>query len=100
MDKYSVKLLSRAMRDLDGVYAYIATTLLEPGTAEKLVNEIESGILSLGQMPYRCSERRKGAYANKGYRQLFIENYTIIYRVDEKRKQVIVVTVRYSKSMF
>lgn len=64
------------------------------------MNEIEDGILSLGQMPYRCSARRKGAYANKRYRQLFIENYAINYRVDGKQKQIIVVTVRYSKSRF
>ena len=30
MDKYSVKLMSRALRDLDGIYDYIAHTLLEP----------------------------------------------------------------------
>jgi toxin ParE1/3/4 len=36
LDKYSVKLTSRALRDLDGIYAYIAKTLLEPGMALKL----------------------------------------------------------------
>ena len=35
MDKYSVKLMSRTLRDLDGIYDYIAHTLLEPGTALK-----------------------------------------------------------------
>ena len=29
MDKYSVKLMSRTLRDLDGIYDYIAHTLLE-----------------------------------------------------------------------
>lgn len=37
MDKYSVKLMSRALRDLDGIYDYIAHTLLEPETALSLV---------------------------------------------------------------
>lgn len=40
-DKYSVKLMSRALQDLDGIYAYIAKTLMEPGTALKLVETIE-----------------------------------------------------------
>lgn len=100
MDKYEVKLLGRALRDLDEVYGYIAKTLLEPGTAENLLNEIESEIFSLEQMPYRCPERRKGAYANKGYRQLLVRNYTILYRVEESKKQVVIVTVRYSRSNF
>ena len=68
MDKYSVKLMSQALRDLDQIYLYISQQLLEPETASKLVAQIEDGILSLESMPYRCSERKTGAYADKGYR--------------------------------
>lgn len=98
MDKYEVKVLSKALRDLDGIYAYIARQLLEPEVAAKLLDELEEQILSLEYMPYRCPERRTGAYANKGYRQLLVKNYTVIYRVDEPTKEVLIVTVRYSRS--
>lgn len=100
MDNYSVKLMSRALQDLDKIYDYIAHTLVEPGTALKLVERIENAIFSLETMPYRCPERRRGAYAYRGYRQLLVENYTVIYRIQESEKQVIVVTVRYSSSEF
>ena len=100
MDKYNVSLTSRALRDLDGIYAYIAQTLLVPETALGMVDKIEKEILSLEEMPYRFPERKTGAYANKGYRQLFVGNYTVIYRIDEKRRQVIVITIRYSPSQF
>ena len=100
MDNYSVKLMSRALRDLDKIYDYIAHTLVEPGTALKLAERIENAIFSLETMPYRCPERRRGAYAYRGYRQLLEENYTVIYRIQESEKQVIVVTVRYSSSEF
>ena len=100
MDKYSVKLTSRAIRDLDSIYSYIAKTLLEPSTALELTAQIEEEILSLDQMPYRCPERTRGVYANRGYRQLLVKNYTVVYRIDEAHKQVIVVTVRYSPSEF
>lgn len=99
-DQYQVMLMGRALRDLDGIYHYIAQNLLEPGTALNLVNEIESEILSLEQFPNRCPLRKSGAYANKGYRQLFVKNYTVIFRVDEAEKKVVVVTVRYSASQF
>ncbi len=100
MDKYEVKFLSKALRDLDGIYAYIARSLMEPGTAADLIDELEEQILSLEHLPYRCPERRSGAYANKGYRQLFVKNYTVIYRIDESEKEVVIVTARYSKSNF
>ena len=92
--------MSRALRDLDGIYDYIAHTLLEPETALSLVGRIEVAILSLETMPYRCPERKQGVYANRGYRQLFVENYTAVFRIDEIKKTVIVVTVRYTPSEF
>ena len=98
--EYKVTISDYALRDLDSIYAYIANTLLAPETALTLVDEIESGILSLGIMPHRCPERRVGAYANRGYRQLFVKNYTILFRIDERKKLVIVITVRYSAGQF
>lgn len=74
------------MRDLDGIYDYIAYRLLEPETALKLVSRIENAVLSLETMPYRCPERKRGAYANRGYRQFFVENYMVIFRIDEVKK--------------
>ena len=100
MDKYSVKLMSRAMRDLERIYTYIAETFLEPGTALALTEEVQAAVLSLDHMPYRCPERTLGVYANCGYRQLLVKKYTIVYRVDEANKQVIIVTIRYSASDF
>ena len=100
MDNYQVKLMDKARRDLDGIYAYIAGTFLEPDTAVKMIEALEEGILSLESMPYRCPERKQGIYANKGYRQLFVKNYTIVYRIDKASKSILVVTVRYSASEF
>ena len=100
MDKYQVKLTSKARRDLEGIYAYIADALREQGTAKNTADALENGILSLETMPYRCPERQRGIYANKGYHQLFVKNDTIVYRIDEASKTVIVVTVRYSRSDF
>ena len=73
MVKYQVKITPQAFRDIDMIYDYIARHLLEPGTANNLVDEIEAGIFSLEEMPNRGAPRRIGNYANKGYRQLFIK---------------------------
>jgi len=98
--KYQIKFTKRAFRDLDAIYSYIANNLSEPAIAQKLIDTIENEILSLETMPSRCPERRIGTYAGKGYRQLLVKNYTAIYRVDEERKTVIIITIRYSSSQF
>ena len=100
MDEYWVRISDRAYRDLDGIYDHIANVLHEPETAIALIDEIEAGILSLDTMPHRCPERKVGAYANRGYRQLFVKNFTALFRINEQKKQVIIVTVRYSSSAF
>ena len=100
LDRYDVRMSNRSLEDLDGIYTYIEETLLEPGIALKLVDKIERDILSLETMPHRCPIRRIGIYANKGYRQLFIKNYTVVFRIDEDSKQVIIIAVRYSASNF
>lgn len=100
MAKYTIKMLQRASNDLDNIYNYIAEEFKEIGTAEKMADALEDAILSLDEMPYRGSVRRAGAFANRGYRQVFVKNFTIVYRVDQERKMVVIVTVRYTPGSF
>lgn len=100
MDKYTVTLLSRAYQDLDEIYEYIAAKLSEPNIAEKLIDALEDTIFSLETMPNRGARRKTGLYATSGYRQLFVKNVAIVYRIDEVQKRVVVVTVRFSRSEF
>lgn len=92
--------MSKAYRDLDGIYEHIAEEFQTPETADAMANALDNAILGLDEMPYRGAERKVGAYANKGYRQMFVKNYTIVYRIDEKKKMVIIVTVKYTPSNF
>jgi addiction module RelE/StbE family toxin len=95
-----VKLLPGATRTLDEIYAYIATQFNDENTAINLIELLEETILSLESMPKRGAKRRVGAYANKGYRQLFVKNFIVIYRIDQLKKQVVIIAIRFSKSHF
>ena len=100
MADYQVLISPQAYRELDIIYAYICEQLKAPMAAENLIAKIEQAVLSLKRAPYRGAERKTGFYANQGYRQLFVGNYTILYRVVESNRQVLVVTVRYMSSEF
>ena len=93
---YSVLLSPKAVRDLDEIWRYVTETFQERSTADALLDSIESAVLSLESLPYRCPERKVGAYANRGFRQMLVGNYIIIYRIDEEAKRVTVSTVVYS----
>ncbi|MCI8284666.1 MAG: type II toxin-antitoxin system RelE/ParE family toxin [Firmicutes bacterium] len=100
MDKFIIKLYARAAQDLEDIYTYIAKNLLNPSIALHLISELENAILSLEQFPERGSIRRIEACANGNYRQLFVKNYIIIYRVLNKKKEIHIITVRYIPSNF
>lgn len=100
MNNYQIKFTDYAKNDLEEIFDYIAGTLKSPDTAVKLLDEFQFSVDKLSEMPFRCSERKIGRYANKGYRQLFVKNFTVIFRVDEVSRSVIIVTVRYSRSSF
>ena len=56
--------------------------------------------MSLEVYPTRGSLRKVGQYRNKGYRQLFYKNYTIVYAVKDNEKEVHIIAVKYSPSNF
>ncbi len=95
MDKYNVKINSKAIRELDSIYEYIASDKLEPENAKGQVDRIKKAVLGLATFPQSHQERSEGRYAGKGYRQLLIDNYIAIFRIDEEHKTVYVVTIQY-----
>lgn len=100
MDKYIIKLLPKAYRDIDNIYQYIYEEFKASKTAQNIVELIEESIFKLEEFPNRGLERKVGIYAKRGYRQTFVKNFTIVYRVDERLKYVVIVVVKYSPSSF
>lgn len=95
MDKYQVKLYPRAFRDIESIYEYIAIEKRSPQNAKGQTDRIKIAIKSLDTLPQSHQERLEGRFANEGYRQLIIDNYIAIFRIDEQEKTVYVITVQY-----
>lgn len=95
MDKYNVKLSPRAFRDIDDIFAYIAFEKLSPENAKGQTDRIWAALKELNIFPQAHQERAEGRYAGKEYRQLIIDNYIAIFKIDEPSKIVNVVTVQY-----
>lgn len=94
LDKYQVKINPKAISELDYIYNYIAIEKSASENAGAQINRIKNAILGLGTFPESHQVRTEGRYAGK-YRQLLIDNYIIIFRIDELHKTVYVVTVQY-----
>ena len=95
MDKYEVMLYPKAYRDIDDIYAYIAFEKLSPENAKGQTDRIWNAIKSLERFPESHQEQLNGRYAGNGYKQLIIDNYIAIYKIDKNARRVYVVTVQY-----
>jgi toxin ParE1/3/4 len=95
LDKYKVKVNPRAISELDRIYKYIADDKLSPQNARGQVDRFKKAVVNLDTFPQSHQERNEGRYAGKGYRQLLIDNYVVIFRIDELHKTVYVVTIQY-----
>ena len=100
MDKYEVKLYPRAYRDIEGIYAYIAIEKLAPENAKGQTDRIWDALKSLEMFPSAHQDRLEGRYAGHGYKQLLIDNYIAVFKIDEHTKTVYVVTVQYHGQNF
>lgn len=86
MDKYQVKIKPKAIRELDGIFEYIALEKMAPENAKGQMDRIKKAILKLNTFPQSHQERNEGRYAGKGYRQLLVDNYilnTYVYAATE-----------------
>lgn len=95
MDKYKVKVFPEALRNIDDIYLYIALEKLSPENARRQTDRIWNGLRSLAFHPAKHQKRLSGKYAGGVYHQLLIDNYIAIFRIDENKRTVYVVTVQY-----
>ena len=95
MDLYKVMLYPRAYRDIDDIYAYIALEKLSPENAKGQTDRIWKALRMLETFPASHQDRLEGRYAERGYKQLLIDHCIAIFKIDEKKKTVFVVTVQY-----
>ena len=100
LDKYKVKINPKAAGDIDHIYEYLAEDRLAPESAKRQAERLKTAILKLDTFPQSHQRRLEGRYAEKGYRQLIIDNYIAVFRIDEDTKTGTVVTVQYHRRDF
>lgn len=95
-NNYEIVLTDIAKEELEEIYDYIFNNLYNELAANNLMNKMEQAIFSLEQNPYKCVEVHI-RQSNEVYRKLVVDNYIVLYDVDEEDKQVVVYRAIYGK---
>lgn len=89
---YKVKISQLAYYDLEHIYEYLLETSEERSIAIEYITKLENSISSLGYMPSRCRKTKK-----PNYRVLNVDNYRVIFFVEELKRTVKVIRVIHAK---
>lgn len=63
LDKYKIKMIPKAKRELDSIYEYISNEKLASENAKGHFKRIKNDILNFNTFPHSHQERNEGRYA-------------------------------------
>ncbi len=95
MNKYSVKLSSKAVKDIKQIIKYIKKELKEPIIAAKYAELFIKETSELEHFPERHPIIPEDEVKFKNVRRLPVKNYNVFYRINEDNKIVTVERVLY-----
>ncbi|WP_077532499.1 type II toxin-antitoxin system RelE/ParE family toxin [Massiliimalia massiliensis] len=93
--EYKIEITKRAEWDLDQIVAYIAVNLENLPAATRLIDSIENCYRILETLPKSYSYCHAEAFRSMGYRKAVIDNYLMIFRIDEEEKTVYILRFFY-----
>lgn len=96
MLNFSLEITEAAREDIRKIHLYVAGKLRNPKAASKLADKIISFAESLAVSPKRHRVRRKNSRGQE-FRYMPVDNFVIIYTVNEQSKIVSVLNVIYGK---
>ncbi len=95
MSNYYVSYSDEAKDDLRNIFMHIAYNLESRDNAEGQVNRIREAIKKLDKFPKRNPSFPYEPWARLGMRRLKVDNYVVLYIVDETNERVEIVRIPY-----
>ncbi len=94
--EYSVKLTDEFLEEFEEICDYISDKLKNISASNRLREKVIYNILSLENSPKMYTEIEKTARTKLKYRKMIVNNYVILYTIDETEKIVYVAHIYYS----
>jgi addiction module RelE/StbE family toxin len=94
---YQVEYLPIAKQDTTEIARYISHELCNPSAADKLSDEMIEAADRLTEFPYANAIHLTVKLLQQEYRKLIVQNYIMLYWINEKDKQVTIARVIYAR---
>ena len=95
--EYRVKLTDHFLDEFEEICDYISNKLKNIDASNRLIEKVIYNILLLENSPRMCTEIEKVDSTERQYRRLVVNNYVILYTIDEEEKIVYIAHIYYGR---
>ena len=95
-NQFKVIVTHTAYNEIKEAYNYISKNLYSKVAAEMLMKEIDKEIIYLKSLPKMYARIKQSSNFERIYRKVVINNYVLIYTVDDENEIVCIVHFYYS----
>lgn len=94
--EYSIKLADQFLEEFEEICDYISNKLKNIDASNRLREKVIDNVLLLENSPQMYTKIEKIDRTERQYRRMVIDNYVILYTIEDIEKMVYVVHIYYS----
>lgn len=93
---YEIEFTEDSKNEIREIYKYISDKLIAKEAAKRLMQKMRKIVMSLAETPRLYAKIEKSDKRKRDFRKIVIDNYVILYTIDEKNKIVYISHMYYS----
>lgn len=94
---YEIEFTEDCREEIDEIYEYISEKLVAENSAKKLMRKMRDAIMDLSESPNLYMKIEKKDKLKREYRRIVIDNFVVLYTVDESNKKVYIAHMYYGR---
>lgn len=96
-ETYEIEFTEDARFEIREIYEYIYNNLENLDSAKKLMKKLKDSIFDLTESPKIYAKIEKRDKTKREFRRMIVNNYIILYTIDEERKKLYISHMYYKK---
>ena len=94
---YEIEFTEDCRDEINEIYEYISEKLVEENSAKKLMRKMRDAVMDLSETPNLYMKIEKKDRNKREFRRMVIDNFVVLYTVDENSKKVYIAHMHYGR---
>ena len=94
---YEIEFTEDCRDEIRDIYKYISENLKAEEVAKKLMKKMRDNVIALAESPKLYVTLPKKDRRKRDFRRMVVDNYVILYTIDENRKTIYISHMYYGK---